>query len=166
MTRPWPPTSPGCSSWAGCGGLKSPPSAGGRRGRRRRRRRRDPRHRPPQQDEPSGRDQRCALPQSGPARAVREPRAATAPAPAGRVVPLSLQAVGLRFTAAARAAGLERRIITHSGRMGLASELTSRGASTTAAMLARMVQQSGRGWRIGETRSVRVAAPPVASGNA
>ena len=30
----------------------------------------------------------------------------------------------------------------------------------------RMVQQSGRGWRIGETRSVRVAAPPVASGNA
>ena len=29
-----------------------------------------------------------------------------------------------------------------------------------------MVQQSGRGWRIGETRSVRVAAPPVASGNA
>ena len=29
-----------------------------------------------------------------------------------------------------------------------------------------MVQQSGRGWRIGETRSVRAAAPPVASGNA
>ena len=32
--------------------------------------------------------------------------------------------------------------------------------------VSRMVQQSGRGWRIGETRSVRVAAPPVASGNA
>ena len=29
-----------------------------------------------------------------------------------------------------------------------------------------MVQQSGRGWRIGETRSVRAAVPPVASGNA
>ena len=41
------------------------------------------------------------------------------------MVPLSLQAVGLRFTAAARAAGLERRVIAHSGRMGLASELTN-----------------------------------------
>ena len=41
---------------------------------------------------------------NGPARAVRALRAATAPAPAGRVVPLSPQAVGLRFTAAAAAA--------------------------------------------------------------
>ena len=73
---------------------------------------------------------------SGPARAVRELRATTAPAPAGRVVPLSPQAVGLRFTAAARAGGLERRVTAHSGRVGLASELTSRGASTTAVMLA------------------------------
>ena len=73
---------------------------------------------------------------SGPARAVRELRAATAPAPEGRVAPLSPQAVGLRFTAAARAAGLERRVTAHSARVGLASELTSRGASTTAVMLA------------------------------
>ncbi len=73
---------------------------------------------------------------SGPARAVRALRAATAAAPAGRVVPLSPQAVGLRFTAAARAARLERRVTAHSGRVGLASELTSRGASTTAVMLA------------------------------
>ena len=63
-------------------------------------------------------------------------RSAAAPAPAGRVVPLSPQAVGLRFRAAARAAGLERRVTAHSGRVGLASELTSRGASTTAVMLA------------------------------
>ena len=57
-------------------------------------------------------------------------------APAGRVVPLSPQMIGLRFSAAARAAGLERRVTAHSGRVGLASELTSRGASTTDVMLA------------------------------
>ena len=43
---------------------------------------------------------------------------------------------GLRFTAAAEAAGLDRRVTAHSGRVGLASELTSRGASTTDVMLA------------------------------
>ena len=48
-----------------------------------------------------------------------------AAAPEGRVVPLSPQAVGLRFTAAAQAAGLERRVTAHSGRVGLASELTA-----------------------------------------
>ena len=42
----------------------------GRRGRRRRRR--HPRHRPPQQDEPGGRDQRCALPEER--RGARRPR--------------------------------------------------------------------------------------------
>ena len=36
----------------------------------------------------------------------------------------------------AAAAGLERRVTAHSGRVGLASELTSRGASTTDVMLA------------------------------
>ena len=61
---------------------------------------------------------------------------AVAAAPEGRVVPLLPQAVGLRFTAAAHAAGLERRVTAHSGRVGLASELTSRGASTTDVMLA------------------------------
>ena len=54
-------------------------------------------------------------------------RAAAAPPPEGRVVPLSPQAVGLRFTAAAQAAGLERRVTAHSGRVRLASDLTSRG---------------------------------------
>ena len=73
---------------------------------------------------------------NGPARAVRTLRAATSPEPAGRVVPLSAQMVGLRFTAAARAAGLERRVTAPSGRVGLASELTSCGASTTDVMLA------------------------------
>ena len=73
---------------------------------------------------------------NGPARAVRALRAAAAPPPEGRVVPLSPKMIGLRFSAAARAAGLERRVTAHSGRVGLASELTSRGASTTAVMLA------------------------------
>ena len=72
------------------------------------------------------------------ARAVRTLRAhltpagATSPAPTARVVPFT----GQRFTAAAAAAGLARRVTAHSGRVGLASELTARGASTTAVMLA------------------------------
>ena len=40
------------------------------------------------------------------------------------------------FTAAAQAAGVESRVTAHSGRVGLVSELTSRGASTTDVMLA------------------------------
>ena len=57
------------------------------------------------------------------------------PAPEDQVVPLSPQMVGLRFQAAARAAGVEP-VTAHSGRVGLATELTSRGASTTDVMLA------------------------------
>ena len=52
------------------------------------------------------------------------------------MVPLSAQMIGLRFTAAARAAGIESQVTAHSGRVGLASELTSRGASTADVMLA------------------------------
>ena len=73
---------------------------------------------------------------NGAARAVRALRAAAAPAPEGRVVPLSPKMIGLRFTVAAAAAGIERRVTAHSGRVGLASDLTSRGASTTDVMLA------------------------------
>ena len=72
----------------------------------------------------------------GVARALRTLRAATNPQPGGRVVPLSPQMVRLRFAAAAKAAGLDRRVTAHSGRVGLAIELTSRGASTAAVMLA------------------------------
>ena len=55
---------------------------------------------------------------NGPARAVRALRAAAAPAPADRVVPLSPKMIGLRFTAAA--GGLERRVTAPSrtGRFG------------------------------------------------
>ena len=65
----------------------------------------------------------------GVARALRTLRAATTPEPGDRVVPLSAQMIGLRFTAAAMVAGVESRVTAHSGRGGLASELTSRGAS-------------------------------------
>ena len=71
----------------------------------------------------------------GIARAIWMLRAAANPATEDRVVPLSPKMVGLRFSASARAAGVER-VTAHSGRVGLASELTSRGASTTDVMLA------------------------------
>lgn len=48
--------------------------------------------------------------------------------------------IGRRIAAAARAAGVEGRVTGHSGRIGLASELVSRGASTADTMLA-------GGWR-------------------
>ena len=92
----------------------------------------------------------------GVARALRTLRAAADPAPDDQVVPLSPQMVGLRFAAAARAAGVEARVTAHSGRVGLASELTSRGASTTDVMLA------GTGRRAGWWRTTRPVRPPNA----
>ena len=49
---------------------------------------------------------------------------------------LNGQSIARRLTAAARVAGIKGRITGHSGRVGLASELTARGASTTETMLA------------------------------
>ena len=74
---------------------------------------------------------------NGPAKAIRTLRAADADAaPTDRVIGLSPLQIQRRFTAAARAAGIEARVTAHSGRVGLASELTARGASTTEVMLA------------------------------
>ena len=74
---------------------------------------------------------------NGAANAIRTVRAAAADAaPTDRVVGLSPLQIQRRFTAAARAAGIEARVTAHSGRVGLASELTARGASTTEVMLA------------------------------
>ena len=73
----------------------------------------------------------------GVARALRTLRSATSPEPGDRVVPLWAQMIGcgsrLRPRPPASRAG---RVTAHSGRVGLASELTSRGASTTDVMLA------------------------------
>ena len=74
---------------------------------------------------------------NGPAKAIRILRAARPDAaPTDRVIGLSPLQIQRRFTAAARAAGIEARLTAHSGRVGLASELTARGASTTEVMLA------------------------------
>ena len=72
---------------------------------------------------------------NGAAKAILTLRAADA-APTDRVIGLSPLQIQRRFTAAARAAGIEARLTAHSGRVGLASELTARGASTTEVMLA------------------------------
>ena len=65
----------------------------------------------------------------GVARSLRLLRTATSPEPGDRVVPLSAQMIELRFTPAAMGAGVESRVTAHSDHVGLASELTSRGAS-------------------------------------
>ena len=62
---------------------------------------------------------------NGAAKAIRTLRAAAADAaPTDRVIGLSPLQIQRRFTAAARAAGIEARVTAHSGRVGLASELT------------------------------------------
>ena len=74
---------------------------------------------------------------NGAANAIRIARATADDAAAtDRVIGLSPLQIQRRFTAAARAAGIEARVTAHSGRVGLASELTARGASTTEVMLA------------------------------
>ena len=73
---------------------------------------------------------------NGAAQAIRTLRDDDAAAPTDRVIGLSPIQIQRRFTAAARAAGIEARLTAHSGRVGLASELTARGASTTEVMLA------------------------------
>ena len=74
---------------------------------------------------------------NGAANAIRTVRADRPDAaPTDRVIGLSPLQIQRRFTAAAHAAGIEARVTAHSGRVGLASELTARGASTTKVMLA------------------------------
>ena len=70
---------------------------------------------------------------NGAAKAIRTVRAdRPGDAPTDRVVGLAPLQIQRRFTAA----GIEARLTAHSGRVGLASELTARGASTTEVMLA------------------------------
>ena len=72
--------------------------------------------------------------------------------PRARVFGINGQSVGRRFAAAARAAGIAG-VTAHSGRVGHASELTARGATTTEVMLsggwktARMVAHYSAGAR-------------------
>ena len=52
------------------------------------------------------------------------------------VIGLKPQRIRQRITALAKQAGITHKPAAHSGRVGLASELTARGASTTETMLA------------------------------
>ena len=70
------------------------------------------------------------------AAAVRRLHAVTAPGPTDPVVGLSVHQINRRFAAACAAAGLEGRRTAHSGRVGLAVDLTARGASTRAVQFA------------------------------
>ena len=72
----------------------------------------------------------------GCAAAIRRLHAATTPEPADPVIGLSGDQINKRFAAACSAAGLEGRRTSHGGRVGLAVELTARGASTHAIQLA------------------------------
>ena len=102
--------------------------------------------------------------------ALRTLRDASSPGPEDRVVPLSPQMVGLRFQPSARAAGVEP-VTAHSARVGLASELTRRGASTTDVMLAgnwktsRMVAHysSGATAERGAVAQYLLKTPPVSA---
>ena len=58
------------------------------------------------------------------------------PSPSDSVIGLSSDSIARCFKAACKAAGIEGQFSAHSGRVGLASELTRFGASTTATMLA------------------------------
>ena len=70
------------------------------------------------------------------AAAIRRLQAATSPEPSDPVVGLGVDQVNRRFAAACAAAGLEGRRTSHGGRVGLAVELTARGAGTHAVQLA------------------------------
>ena len=84
------------------------------------------------------------------AAAVRSLHAAVSPEPGDSVVGLSVDQINRRFAASCAAAGLEGRRTSHGGRVGLAVELTARGASTHA------IQIAG-GWK-GPAMVVRYAA--------
>ena len=63
--------------------------------------------------------------------------------------------IGLRFAATAQAAGVEGRVTAHSGRVGLASELTSRGASTTDDRIGLLNVLLAAGVKDGVSRAIR-----------
>ena len=66
----------------------------------------------------------------------RSLHAAISPEPGDSVVGLGVDQINRRFAAACAAAGLEGQRTSHGGRVGLAVELTARGASTHAIRLA------------------------------
>ena len=92
------------------------------------------------------------------AAAVRRLHAAVAPATEDLVVGLSVYQINRRFAAACAAAGLEGRLTSHAGRVGLAAELSIRGAPMRAIQLA-------GGWK-SPSMVVRYAADVTTRGGA
>ena len=80
---------------------------------------------------------------------------------------LNGQSIARRLTAVARAAGIEGRITGHSGRVGLASELTTRGASITENDARRRLENRPPGrplQRRGHRRAGRRRQVPLTAG--
>ena len=95
------------------------------------------------------------------AAAVRSLHAATTPEPGDLVIGLGVDQINRRFAAAFAAAGLEGRRTSHGRRVGLAVELTIRGASTHA-LPARCRFSPTRWWRPTTGPSAeRIAKPRV-----
>ena len=92
----------------------------------------------------------------GCAAAVRRLHAATSPTEA--VIGLAVHQINRRFAAACAAAGLEGRRTSHSGRVGLAVELTARGASTHDVQLAGGWKDAGMVARYAASVSTRDGA--------
>ena len=83
----------------------------------------------------AGEETDIRLVKNGPAAALTAMRPNNASPTALVFRGLNGHSIGRRFAAAAKAAGIEG-VTAHSGRVGLASELTAAGASTTETMLA------------------------------
>jgi len=82
----------------------------------------------------AGEDTDIRLLKNGFAKAVRDLRSGASEH--DPVIGLKPQRISQRVTALAKQAGITHKLTAHSGRVGLASELTARGASTTETMLA------------------------------
>lgn len=73
------------------------------------------------------------------------------------VIPLTCRKIAIRFQACCKHANLRRNLTAHSGRIGLASELIARGASTGSVALAgcwkseRMVSHYAQQVSVGES---------------
>ena len=94
----------------------------------------------------------------GCAAAVRRLHTAMSTSPTEAVIGLAVHQINRRFAAACAAAGLEGRRTSHSGRVGLAVELTARGASTHDVQLAGGWKDAGMVARYAASVSTRDGA--------
>ena len=99
---------------------------------------------------------------NGAAKAIRTLLAAAA-APTDRVVGLSPLQIQRRFTAAARAAGIEARVTAHSGRVGLASELTAQRRVNNRSHAGRQLENRPHGRPLLGRRDRRTRGRPKVS---